>query len=159
MFETKLSSKKTFLHLVLGKAAGSGGQQSCLHDIERFVDAVINKDKNLYSEKIFDIAEKNYTPDYSGGRGLGYLIVDEKYPQTGKLFPIGSFGHCGHAGQSFFINREKNIYVIILTNATRHANMKNDFKGYNYGDIMKMREDIHNAIFSDLSENGESIWK
>lgn len=145
--------------LVLGKAAGSGGQQSCLHDIERFVDAVINKNENLYSEKIFDVAEKNYTPNYSQGRGLGYLIVDEKYPQTGDLFPIGSFGHCGHAGQSFFINRKKNMYVIILTNATRHANMKNDFRGYKYGDIMKMREEIHNAIFSDLSENGENTWK
>lgn len=136
--------------LVLGKAAGSGGQQSCLHDIERFVDAVINKDKNLYSEKIFDIAEKNYTPDYSVGRGLGYLIVDEKYPQTGKLFPIGSFGHCGHAGQSFFVNREQDMYVIILTNATRHLNMKNNFNGYNYDEIMKLREDIHNEILSDL---------
>jgi len=29
-------------------------------------------------------------------------------------------------------------------------NMKNNFQGYNYDVIMKMREDIHNAIASDL---------
>lgn len=136
--------------LVLGKSAGSGGQQSCLHDIEKFMDAIINKNEKLYSKNVFDAAEKNYTPDYAEGRGLGYLVVDENYKQTGKLFPVGSFGHCGHSGQSFFINREKDLYVIILTNATRHANKKNDFKGYDYGEIKKLREEIHNAIYEDL---------
>ncbi|MBQ4527807.1 MAG: beta-lactamase family protein [Clostridia bacterium] len=140
---------------IMGESAGSGGQQSCLHDISKFAKAVLDKDKKLYSVDLFDIAEKNYTPDYSQGRGLGYLVVDEKYSQTGKLFPVGSFGHCGHAGQSFFINREKNLYVVILTNATRHANMKNEFKGYDYNDIMKMREEIHNAIFKDLFDEDD----
>ncbi len=30
--------------------------------------------------------------------------------------------------------------------------MKNSFKGYNYGAIEKMREKLHNAVYSDLSE-------
>ena len=70
------------------------------------------------------------------------------------LFPLGSFGHCGHTGCSFFMNREKNMYVIILTNATRFLNMKNNFNGYDYGVIMKMREDIHNEIYKDLQNGG-----
>lgn len=139
--------------LAMGKTAGSGGQQSCIADIKKFMTAVFEKSKLFYSKELFDAAEINYTPNFSEGRGLGYLVVDGKYPQTGKLFPVGSFGHCGHCGQSFFINREKNLYVIILTNATRHLNMKNDFKGYDYGEIMEMRKDIHNAIKEDLS-----IW-
>ena len=44
------------------------------------------------------------------------------------------------------------MYVIILSNATRFLNMKNNFNGYDYRIIEKMREDIHNAIFDDLSE-------
>ena len=136
--------------LILGNSAGSGGQQSCLYDIDKFITAIIDKDERLYSKEMFDLAENNYTPKFSEGRGLGYLVVDEKYMQTGNLFPTGSFGHCGHSGQSFFINREQDMYVIILTNATRHLNMKNNFNGYNYGEIMKLREDIHNEILSDL---------
>lgn len=136
--------------LVMGKTAGSGGQQSCLYDIQKFIKAVLGKDELLYQKELFELAEQNYTPAFSEGRGLGYLVVDEKYCQTGKLFPVGSFGHCGHTGQSFFINREKNLYVIILTNATRFLNMKNDFRGYDYSEIMKMREEIHNAIAKDL---------
>lgn len=137
---------------ILGESAGSGGQQSCLYDIKKFIDAVLEKNETLYSEELFELAEKNYTSQFAEGRGLGYLVVNEKFTQTGKLFPINSFGHCGHTGQSFFINREKNLYVIILTNATRHLNMKNDFKGYDYGKIMKLREEIHNAIAIDLFE-------
>lgn len=99
-------------------------------------------------------AEQNYIKDFGEGWGLGWLIVDGKYPQTGKLFPIGSFGHCGHTGTSLFFSREKDMYVIILTNATRCLNKKNGFKGYDYNKICEMRADIHNAIFDDLSESG-----
>ena len=53
-----------------------------------------------------------------------------------------------------FFSREKNMYVIILTNATRFLNMKNDFKGYDYGLIEKMREEIHNEIYKDLKGQG-----
>ena len=139
---------------VLKTSAGSGGQFFTLGDIKKFADAVISKSNILYSEKMFDLAEKNYTEGLDEGWGLGWLFVDEKYTQTGKLFPIGSFGHCGHTGTSLFFNREKDLYVIILTNATRFLNIKNNFKGYDYGIIEKMREEIHNEIYKDLDEQG-----
>lgn len=49
---------------------------------------------------------------------------------------------------------KKDLYVIILTNATRFLNMKNNFKGYDYSVIEKMREEIHNEIYKDLNEQG-----
>lgn len=137
--------------IAMGKPVGSGGQQSCLHDIKKFLTAVLEKSKLLYSEKWFKLAEQNYTPNFREGRGLGYLVVDEKYSQTGKLFPVGSFGHCGHTGQSFFVNRKENLFVIVLTNATRFLNSKSNFTGYDYNEICRMREEIHNEILTDLS--------
>lgn len=80
--------------------------------------------------------------------------MDEKYLQTGRLFDKGSFGHCGHSGQSIFFDREKEMCVVILTNATRCLNKRSGFKGYDYGEIMKMRAEIHNAICDDLKEEG-----
>ncbi|MDY3304347.1 MAG: serine hydrolase domain-containing protein [Clostridia bacterium] len=139
---------------VLKTSAGSGGQFFTLGDIKKFADAVMEKSNILYSKQMFDLAEKNYTNGLGEGWGLGWLFVDENYKQTGKLFPIGSFGHCGHTGTSIFFNREKNLYVIILTNATRFLNMSNNFKGYDYNIIEKMREDIHNEIYKDLKEQG-----
>lgn len=129
---------------------GNGASFWTAADIERFVLAVLRRDTRLYPDELFDLAERDYTPDAENGRGLGYLYVDGRYPQTGKLFPAGSFGHCGHTGTCFFMDRAAGMYVILLTNATRCANMKNGFRGYNYGDVMKMRETLHNEILRDL---------
>ena len=140
---------------MLQTSAGSGGQFFTLADIKKFASAVLEKDERLYSKKMFDISEKQYTAACLGpSRGLGWLYVDEKYSQTGRLFPKGSFGHCGHTGQSIFFSREKDMCVVILTNATRCLNKRSGFKGYDYGIVCKMREEIHNAIKNDLTSEG-----
>lgn len=141
--------------LMLGNSAGSGGQQSCLHDIRLFLNAVMERNELLYSRELFDLAEKSYIADIPEGntRGLGYVVVNGVDPQTKKLFPVGSFGHTGFTGQSFFLNREKDLYVILLTNTTRCTNVRNHFKGLTSEDYLctkKMREDLHNAIYEDL---------
>lgn len=133
---------------------GNGASFWGISDIQKFIHAVLAKDERLYPKHLFDLAEQDYTPDYAEGRGLGYLMVDERYLQTGDLFPAGSFGHCGHTGMSFFMNRELNLYVIILTNATRFANMRSGFNGYDYGEIMALRAEIHNTIKEDLTAQG-----
>ena len=132
--------------------AGSGASFWTAADLQKFILAVLEKSPLLYPEPLFALAERDYTPDFSEGRGLGYLIADERYPQTGLLFPNGSFGHCGHTGMSFFVHRNSGLYAIILTNATRCANRRSGWKGYDYGEVMKMRADIHNEIRRDLSE-------
>lgn len=89
---------------IMQTSAGSGGQFFTLSDIKKYTNAIFQKDERLYSKEMFSIAEKQYAPDCaSESRGLGWLYVDEKYHQTGKLFPKGSFGHCGHTGQSIFL--------------------------------------------------------
>lgn len=138
---------------IMQTSAGSGGQFFTLADIKKFTKAVLEKDKALYSEKMFDLSEQKHSPDCAKeSRGLGWLYVDEKYMQTGDLFPKGSFGHCGHCGQSIFFNRQKNMCVVILTNATRFLNKRNGFKGYDYNVICEMRRSIHNEILEDLSQ-------
>lgn len=140
---------------MLQTSAGSGGQFFTLADIKKFANAVLEKDERLYSKKMFDISEKQYAPACaSSSRGLGWLYVDEKYSQTGRLFPKGSFGHCGHTGQSIFFSREKDMCVSLLTNATRFLNKRSGFKGYDYGIVCKMREEIHNVIKNDLTSEG-----
>lgn len=134
--------------------AGSGASFWTLHDISLFAEAVLRKDPKLYAPELFDLAEKDYTPDFDTGRGLGYLMVDGRYPQTGKLFRPGSFGHCGHTGTSIFMQRDPELYVIILTNATRFANKKNDFRHYDYNEVCEMRARIHNAVLDDLTRQG-----
>ncbi len=130
---------------------GNGASFWSAGDIERYVKAVFAKSPALYAPYLYDEAERDLLPHHvEEGRGLGWLIVDERYRQTEKLFRAGSFGHCGHTGCSFFMNREDELYVIALTNATRYLNMKNGFKGYNYERIKDFREELHGVIRADL---------
>lgn len=132
--------------------AGNGAQFFTLTDVNRYMDAVERKSEKLYASSLYDLAEKNHTPGagYAESRGWGWLYVDGKYRQTGRLFPEGSIGHCGHTGCSMFMNRQAGIRVVLLSNTTRFLNMKNDFHGYDYSLTMKMREEFHNAIADDL---------
>lgn len=135
---------------ILRGIAGNGASFWTAADIRRYIDSVFAKDGKLYAPELHAESELNYTPNFSEGRGLGYLYVTETYKQTGRLFPVGSFGHCGHTGTSFFMNRELDMFVILLTNTTRYSNIRSGFKGYDYGDTIRMRERVHNAIADDL---------
>ena len=134
--------------------AGSGAQFFSVGAIRKFIQAVMEKDERLYPKNLFAQAEMNWTSQFSDeGRGLGYLVTTDTYQQTQKLFPVGSFGHTGYTGMSMFMNREEDMFAIILTNATRFANMKSGFRGFNYVEsIEKMREAVNNEIYRDLVE-------
>ena len=132
----------------LGCIAGNAGVFSNMTDMKRFAKMLLEKGNPIISEKTFDFARQNLTPGMSAARGLGFLYVDERYKQTGNLFPKGSFGHCGHTGQSVFVNVESGLSVIILSDTIKCAEKKCGKP--NYDIVKKMREDIHNAINEDI---------
>ena len=132
----------------LGGVAGNAGFFSTIEDVSVYTNMILNDGGNLLSKSVLDIAARNYTADKSESRGLGFLYVDEKYKQTGDLFPNGTIGHCGHTGQSVFLNRESGLYVIILSDATISTVKKHGDE--NYDEVIKMRENLHNAIKKDL---------
>ena len=138
----------------MGRVCGAGGSFFTGADIRKYVHAVLAKDERLYRREFFALAETDYTPHYEEGRGLGWLIVDGRYPQTGTLFPAGSFGHCGHTGQSIYISRELGLYVILLSNATRFSAMKCNYQSHNYDTVEALRAEIHNTIHADLRAQG-----
>lgn len=133
----------------LGGVAGNAGVFSCVEDMTKFAKMLISNGYPLISKTTFDNATKNHTEELNQARALGYLYVDEGYSQTGKLFPNGSFGHCGHTGTSIFVNKESGLYVIILSDATISAVKK--YGKEHYSDVEKMRENIHNLIKEELN--------
>ena len=132
----------------LGGVAGNAGAFSTVSDMTRFAHMLLNGGAPLTGGEIFDLACKNHTPGIGQARGLGFLIVDDAYRQTGSLFKIGSIGHCGHTGQSIFVDRENDLYTIILSDATVSVCKKVGFDAYSK--VMAMREKLHNAINKDL---------
>ena len=126
--------------------AGNAGIFSCLKDMEKYAREMLCGFKTLLPRDVFCAARQNYTASLEESRGLGFLYVDSRYPQTGRLFSKGSIGHCGHSGQSVFVDFEKQMYVVILSNSTLY----NVSRGGTYNDTMQFRKELHNAIAEDL---------
>ena len=132
----------------LGGIAGNAGLFSTLSDVTKYVHFLQNRGKPLIKEDTFLLAAQNHTLGMSESRGLGYLYVDEKYQQTGGLFEDGAIGHCGHTGQSVFVDYRSGLYVIILSDATISTVKK--YGKEHYDEVMDMRARLHSAIKCDL---------
>lgn len=133
----------------LGGVCGNAGLFSDLDDMTRYVGFLQASGAPLLKQETFAMACRNHTAGMSESRGLGYLYVDERYTQTGGLFPRGSIGHCGHTGQSVFVNTKSGLYAIILSDATVSTVRK--YGKEKYSEVMQMRRDIHTAIGADLN--------
>ena len=133
----------------LGGVCGNAGLYSNLEDMTRFVHAMLRRGAPLFSREVYDAATENLTPGMRESRGLGFLVVDDRYFQTRALFPNGSIGHCGHTGQSVFWNVDSGLYVIVLSDAT--ATVQKKYGAERYELVMRMRADLHAAIREDLS--------
>ena len=134
----------------LGGIAGNAGLFSNIRDVTKYVALLRKKGAPLFSEEAFLMASSNQTAEMSNSRGLGFLYVDGKYAQTGGLFDEGAIGHCGHTGQSVFVDYRTGQYVIILSDATVSTVRK--YGCEHYDEVMKMRAQLHNAISKDMKK-------
>lgn len=134
----------------LGGVAGNAGLFSTLTDVTKYINFLLNSGRPLISKELFDLAVQNHTPNMGNSRGLGFVYVDEQYKQSGGLLSAGTIGHCGHTGQSFFVDCRTGFYVIILSDA--EISVVKKFGGEKYSEVMDMRRVIHSAIKSDLNE-------
>lgn len=132
----------------LGGVAGNAGLFSNISDVTKYVNFLQNKGYPLISEQTFFNASQNHTAGMSESRGLGFLYVDGRYQQTGGLFEEGAIGHCGHTGQSVFVDYRSGLYVIILSDATISTAKK--YGSEHYDEVMDMRGRIHAAIKQDM---------
>lgn len=132
----------------LGGIAGNAGLFSNIEDIGKYVRMLLGYGDPIIGRSVFEQASCNHTVGMSESRGLGFVYVDSRYSQTAKLFPDGSIGHCGHTGQSVFVNLKSGMYVIILSDATIATERK--YGTEQYDKVITLRENIHNAIGHDL---------
>ena len=127
----------------LGGIAGNAGLFSDLTDVTRYVKMLLAEGAPLIKRETFRLAAENHTQDAVGeSRGLGFLYVDENYEQARDLFAPGAIGHCGHTGQSVFVDPRTGLYAILLTDATLHSSK--------YDEVKAMRAAIHNGIKEEL---------
>ncbi|WP_446742504.1 serine hydrolase domain-containing protein [Silvibacterium acidisoli] len=107
----------------LGGASGHAGVFADALDLLRFAQCILNGGKAESGRQIFSpetiqlFAQREKNPSGTT-RALGWDTPSRPESSSGQYFSDHSIGHLGYAGTSLWIDREKNIAAVLLTNRT-----------------------------------------
>jgi uncharacterized protein YbbC (DUF1343 family) len=103
----------------LGGVAGHAGVFSTARDMSRFARAMLAKgaldDHRLFGEKTFErfVARQDTS---KGGRALGWDVDSAFATHRSALFSTKAFGHGGYTGTAMWIDPQRDLFVIFLSN-------------------------------------------
>ena len=93
----------------LGGVAGNAGLFSTVRDLAKFANAMI--DATIASPST--MAE--FVTPQANGRALGWDMPEGR-SSAGDYFSASSYGHTGYTGTSIWIDPERDLFVVLLTN-------------------------------------------
>jgi len=136
----------------LGGVAGHAGLFSSAQDLARFARMLLSggtlDGRRVFSGRVMRQMTAPYF--YSNGavvRGLGWDIYSPYSAPKGDFFSEMSFGHTGYSGSSVWIDPQRDLFVILLTNRLDYR----DTRLFN-----QLRSDISTlavAVFSSHARN------
>jgi CubicO group peptidase (beta-lactamase class C family) len=81
-------------------------------------------------------------------RGLGWMLKSLQVSSAGRYFSPRSYGHTGFTGTSLWVDPERELLVVLLTNRVYYGRS-------NAAEILVLRQAVHDAVSSCLtSRNG-----
>ncbi|MDI6767988.1 MAG: glycoside hydrolase family 3 N-terminal domain-containing protein, partial [Bacteroidota bacterium] len=131
----------------LGGVSGHAGLFSTASELSIFLQMIMNGGsyagkQYLKSEtiKLFTTRKNNRST-----RALGWdTKTMNGYNSAGSLFGEKSFGHTGFTGTSVWVEPEKKIFIILLTNRV--------YPTRNNSKIMQIRPKVHDAVIRALNQ-------
>ncbi len=129
---------------LLNGVAGHAGLFSTADDLSRFVRMLLHGG-TFEGKRYLDsalIAEWTRRQSPASSRGIGWDTKSAHGSSAGKYFSANSFGHTGFTGTSIWIDPERKLYVIFLTNRV-YPTRKNRR-------LVKFRPLLHNAIVETI---------
>ncbi len=130
----------------MGGVSGNAGVYSNLLDMLNFATMLsqrgVYKGKRFISKAMFELSMRNFTPFDSEHRGLGFILKSHALSAAGDLFSEGSFGHTGFTGTSLFVDKETNLFVVLLANAI-HPTLDQKL------DYLRIKRLFHNCVVTE----------
>jgi CubicO group peptidase (beta-lactamase class C family) len=131
----------------LGGVSGHAGLFSTATDLAVFMQMLLNKGTyggvRYLSDSTVMVFTRRQSP--TDDRAIGWDFKSPKGSSAGSLFSPSSFGHTGFTGTSIWVDPDRNLCVILLTNRVNptRANLK----------ISKVRPAVHDAVIDALVDN------
>ena len=128
----------------MGGVAGHAGMFSTAPDLAAFCQMILNGGLYAHQRLLTRATIAQFTAPQtlaSNARTLGWMVPTAD-STSGKYFSAHSFGHLGFTGTSIWIDPERQLFVILLTNRVYpvRANDK----------IAAVRPAVHNAVMGAI---------
>jgi serine-type D-Ala-D-Ala carboxypeptidase len=126
---------------VLGGVAGHAGLFSTAHDLAVFANSMLHGGEPLVRPATLALFTRRETSPAGTSRALGWDTPSAP-SQSGRYFSPHSFGHLGYTGTSLWMDAEKQIAVVLLTNRT--------WPDCSNQQIKQVRPAVHDAVLEAL---------
>ncbi|HEY3287833.1 MAG TPA: serine hydrolase [Gemmatimonadaceae bacterium] len=108
---------------VLGGVAGHAGLFSTADDLAVFAQMMLNGGVYDGTRIVSDSVVRQFTQRAAGSRALGWEIAEGKHG-AGSYLSTAAYGHVGYTGTSMWIDPQRNMFIILLTNRVHDARVK-----------------------------------
>ncbi|MDI6780276.1 MAG: glycoside hydrolase family 3 N-terminal domain-containing protein [Bacteroidota bacterium] len=126
---------------LLGGVAGHAGLFSTASDLAVFVQMIMNGGVQYIKPETIKLFTERKNLKTKLGLGWDFKTLNG-YSSAGNLLSNKSFGHTGFTGTSIWIDPERNLFVIFLTNRVYPTRANNK--------IAKVRPALHDAVVEAL---------
>lgn len=101
----------------MGGVAGHAGVFSSAGDLAIFANAMLQRGNHLVRQETLDMFTRKEIFPAGTSRALGW-DTPSLPSQSGKYFSLRSYGHLGYTGTSLWIDPERHLAIVVLTNRT-----------------------------------------
>jgi serine-type D-Ala-D-Ala carboxypeptidase len=126
---------------VLGGVAGHAGLFATAPDLAIFAHTLLRGGSPILRPETLALFTRRETKPAATSRALGWDTPSSP-SQSGKHFSASSFGHLGYTGTSLWIDPERRLSIILLTNRT--------WPDCSHQAIKKVRPAFHDAVVEAL---------
>jgi serine-type D-Ala-D-Ala carboxypeptidase len=135
----------------MGGVAGHAGLFSTATDLAVFAQMLLNGGVYDGVRIVSDSTVRLFTTRAAGNRALGWAMADGQWG-SGRYLSDGSFGHVGFTGTSIWIDPERELFVILLTNRVYTPRVRGSSKA-----IADIRADLADAAAVAVTDDPEQM--
>jgi serine-type D-Ala-D-Ala carboxypeptidase len=129
---------------VLGGVAGHAGVFSSAADLAKFTQTMLSGGKPILRNDTLRLFTRRQSVPAGTSRALGWDTPSVP-SQSGKYFGPASFGHLGYTGTSIWIDPERQVSIVLLTNRTWPDCLDDRIKA--------VRPKFHDAVVESLENS------
>jgi CubicO group peptidase (beta-lactamase class C family) len=137
----------------LGGVAGHAGLFSTAADLSLFAQMMLNRGTFNGVRIVSDSAVARFTARATGTRALGWDTADGDGP-AGVHMGERAYGHTGFTGTSLWIDPDRDLFVVLLTNRVHAARARRPAKV-----IADVRADLADAAVLSVVEDKDNILR